>query len=373
MREVDTVARMGGDEFVVLCEAISPAQADQLGDRVVQTFRTPFLLDGHEALVTTSIGVAMTSAGRHASPAELLRDADTAMYRAKNTGRNTSEVFTEHMRAISLRRVEIETSLRPALEHGDLRVDFQPIHTRGGTLTGFEALARWPLPGRGLVPPTEFIPVAESTGLMGLLTDWVLEEGLAALSVWRARRPDLNLTLAVNMTASQMTNDRLRTTIDRTLIRHQLAPSVLCLEITESALITDDDLSHRFLHGLREQGVRLSIDDFGTGFSSLSYLTKLPVHELKIDQAFTAGLPDRQADVTVVASVVGLAHQLGLQALAEGVETDEQMAEVRRLGCDLVQGYLLGRPMPAREIDRFLLNSPPASNASAHDPENLRR
>lgn len=364
MCDTDTVARIGGDEFVVLCEEISPGQADQLADRILEAFRMPFLLDGNEAIVTTSIGVAVTAAGQHASPAELLRDADTAMYRAKNTGRNASEVFTDQMRVISLRRVEIETSLRPALERGDLQVFFQPIHTGAGVLTGFEALARWPLPGRGLVPPSEFIPVVESTGLMGPLTDWVLENGLGSLAGWRAQRPDLDLTLAVNMTASQMTNSRLRTTIDRTLARYGLPPRVLCLEITESALITDDELSHRFLHELREQGVRLSIDDFGTGFSSLSYLTKLPVHELKIDRAFTAGLPDRQADVTVVASVVGLAHQLGMRTLAEGVETDAQIAEVQRLGCDLVQGYLLGRPMPAQEIDRFLLTKPPSATAA---------
>jgi diguanylate cyclase (GGDEF)-like protein len=358
VRESDTVARIGGDEFVVLCETVSAALAHQLAERIVRAFRAPFVLDGHQALVTASIGVAVTAAGRRTSPADLLSDADTAMYRAKHSGRDASEVFTEQMRVISLRRIEIETSLRPALEHGDLQVHFQPIHTHESVLTGFEALARWPLPGHGMVPPSEFIPIAESTGLMGMLTDWVLEQGLAALAGWRVRRPDLDLTLAVNMTASQMTNDRLRTTIDRTLARHRLPPGVLCLEITESALITDDDLSHRFLHGLREQGVRLSIDDFGTGFSSLSYLAKLPVHELKIDRAFTTGLPDRQADVTIVASVVGLAHQLGMQALAEGVETDEQMTEVRRLGCDLVQGYLLGRPMSADEIDVFLLSSP---------------
>ncbi len=306
----------------------------------------------------------MTAQGQQTTPAELLRDADTAMYRAKHTGRNASEVFTDQLRTISLRRIEIETNLRPALERGDLQVHYQPIHTGAGVLTGLEALARWPLPGHGMVPPAEFIPVAESIGLIGQLTDWVLEEGLAALARWRTRRPDLDLTLAVNMTASQMANDRLRATIDRTLAQHRLPPGVLCLEITESALITDDAISDRFLRELREQGVRLSIDDFGTGFSSLSYLTKLPVHELKIDQSFTAGLPDRTADVTVVASVIGLAHQLGMQALAEGVETDDQIAEVRRLGCDLVQGYLLGRPMPAHEIDRFLLTRPPSSTAA---------
>jgi EAL domain-containing protein (putative c-di-GMP-specific phosphodiesterase class I) len=205
-----------------------------------------------------------------------------------------------------------------------------------------------------MVPPAEFIPVAEELGLFGPLTDWVLDEGLGELARWRRERPDLDLTLAVNIAATQMTNDNLQHSIDKALHNYQLPAEALCLEITESALVTDDDLSRRFLNRLRDQGVRLSIDDFGTGFSSLAYLTKLPVHELKIDRAFVARLPSSHADLAVVASVVGLAHQLGLQALAEGVETEEQLTTVRRLGCDLVQGYVSGPPMDADAIDRLL-------------------
>jgi EAL domain-containing protein (putative c-di-GMP-specific phosphodiesterase class I) len=276
------------------------------------------------------------------------------MYRAKHSGRNTAEPFTRAMRTTSLRRVEIETSLRPALDHGDFRLYFQPLFDTSCKLLGFEALTRWPLAGRGMVPPTEFIPVAEQAGLIGPLTNWVLNVGLHQLSKWRDTRPDLNLTLAVNITASQMTNADVQHSIDLMLNQTQLPPDALCLEISEGALVPDDPESRAFLHHLRQQGVQLSLDDFGTGYSSLAYLTKLPVHELKIDRAFVAQLPGHRGDMRVVASVVALAHHLSLRTVAEGVETQEQFDALKRLGCDVVQGYLLARPMPAHEIDRYL-------------------
>ena len=352
VRDIDTVARMDGDEFVVMCQGPSLSEIEILSERLVEAFRTPFVLDGTEVLVTASLGVAVADEG--ATVGDLLRDADTAMYRAKDSGRNTAEPFTRAMRTTSLRRVEIETSLRPALEHGDFRLYFQPLFDTSCKLLGFEALTRWPLAGRGMVPPTEFIPVAEQAGLIGPLTHWVLDVGLHQLSQWRDRRPDLDLTLAVNITASQMTNADVQHSIDLMLNRTQLPPAVLCLEIGEGALVTDDSTSRAFLQHVRGQGVQLSIDDFGTGYSSLSYLTKLPVHELKIDRAFVAELPGHHSDMRVVASVVALAHHLSLRAVAEGVETQEQFDALRRLGCDVVQGYLLAKPMPAHEIDRYL-------------------
>jgi diguanylate cyclase (GGDEF)-like protein len=354
-RDADTVARLGGDEFVVLCEDIDPARAEQIAQRIVDAFRAPFVLDGHGTVVTASVGVAIADA--HATAAQLLRDADTAMYRVKHGGRNAAAPFTRSLRAISLRRVEIETGLRPALENGDLRLHFQPIHTVQGALTGLEALVRWPLPGRGMVPPTEFVAVAEETGLIAPLTAWALDDGLAALARWRRRRPELDLTLSINISPTQMT-PALHGVVGDALARHALPPAALCLEITERALVADDDGSRRLLGDLRDQGVRLSIDDFGTGYSSLAYLSRLPVHEIKIDRAFIGGLGARPSDTTVVASIVALAHQLGLQALAEGVETPEQLATIRRLRCDLAQGFLLARPMPARRIDRFLTRAP---------------
>jgi diguanylate cyclase (GGDEF)-like protein len=351
-RLTDTVARIGGDEFVVLCEGVTYRQGEQLGDRIVSAFEKVFDLDGEAATVTASVGIAF--AEPRATPASLLRDADTAMYRAKKSGRGGVARFTSDMHDITLHRIEIETQLRPALEHGELQLAYQPIHNSDGVLTGFEALSRWPLASRGMVPPSEFIPIAEESGLIQRLTEWALDEGLAALAGWRQDHPELDLTLAVNIAASQTLGDELERTIDLTLDRHGVPARALCLEITESSLVTTDVRSHRFLRRLRDHGVRLSIDDFGTGYSSLSYLTKLPVHELKIDRAFISGLPQNMSDVTVVASVVGLAHQLGLTVLAEGVETDDQLATVRRLGCDRFQGYLNGRPMAAEDVDRLL-------------------
>jgi EAL domain-containing protein (putative c-di-GMP-specific phosphodiesterase class I) len=304
----------------------------------------PFIIGGTEATVTASIGCAL--AEPDATPAALLRDADTAMYRAKHSGRNAVTPFTHEMREITVRRVEVETGLRPALERRELALHYQPLHRIDGTILGFEALARWPLPGRGMVSPAEFIPIAESSGLIGALTDWAINQGLEDLAGWRRVHPELDLTLSVNITASQMTTDDLRTTIDAALARHQLPPSALCIEMTEGALVTDDPRNIDFLTALRNQGIRLSIDDFGTGYSSLSYL--------KIDRSFITGLPTTNGNVAVVASVVGLAHQLGMQALAEGVETADELSTLRRLGCDLVQGYLLARPMPAEEIERYL-------------------
>jgi diguanylate cyclase (GGDEF)-like protein len=350
--ETDTVARIGGDEFAILCGGRSLADAQQLCDHVVAAFQAPFEVDGEEAMVTASVGVAVADSAAGAS--DLLRDADMAMHQAKHSGRNATESFTHEMRDLTRRRVDVETHLRSALEHDDLRLHFQPILDTSGTLRGFEGLARWTLAGRGTVPPTEFIPVAESTGLIGSLTDWALDVGLQALARWRDARPNLNLTLAINIAASQMGDESLRRTIDVALKRNRLPAGCLCLEITESALVADGARSSTFLQGLRKQGVLLSIDDFGTGYSSLSYLTKLPVHELKVDRSLIAGLPSRARDMAVVASVVGLAHQLGLRALAEGVESEEQLAAVNRLGCDAIQGFLLARPMPADEVDLYL-------------------
>ncbi|EYR64946.1 membrane protein [Actinotalea ferrariae CF5-4] len=351
-RPEDTVARLGGDEFVVLSEGVTETEAGELAELVVKEFQRPFVLDERVMTVTASAGVALDRPGT--TPAELLRDADTAMYRAKNGGRNAAASFTAELRDISLRRVEIEVGLRPALEHGELALHFQPVLLADGSLRGFEALSRWPMAGRSMISPAEFIPVAEATGLMAPLTEWALDVGLAALADWR-RRPGLeDLGLSVNVSPVQVGDVRLEEAVTDALRRHDVPPEALTLEITESALLDADAVTRRFISRMRERGVRLSIDDFGTGFSSLAYLTRLEVHELKIDRAFVAGLPGRHGDATVIASVVGLAHQLGLTTVAEGVETDEQLSVVRRLGCDKVQGYLLGRPMPAQEVDRYL-------------------
>lgn len=361
-RATDTVARFGGDEFAVLCDGVTDHEAEHLAERIVQAFQVPFIVNEREMVVTASVGLAL--ADSDATPSELLHDADMAMYRAKEGGRNVAAPFTPEMRAVSLRRVEIETQLRPALEDGQLHLQFQPLFTADGALTRFEALARWQVPGRGMVTPGEFIPVAESSGLMGPLTTWALDVGLRELAGWRGRRPDLDLTLSVNVSPTQMT-PALHGVIDQVLRHHSLPPASLCLEITEGALVGDDAPTRQFLWDLREQGVRLSIDNFGTGFSSLAYLAKLPVHEVKVDRALIAELPHSRSHATIVASVVELAHQLGFHAVAEGVENGEQLATVRQFGVDLVQGYLLGRPVPAAQIERLLGSAQSPAPASA--------
>jgi diguanylate cyclase (GGDEF)-like protein len=350
-RDGDTVARLGGDEFVVLCDAIIPAQAERLAQRIVQAFQAPFVVAGNEAAVTASVGVVIAEIG--ATAADLLHDADTAMYRAKRGGRNAATPFTPEMRMSAHRHVEIESGLGPALDRGDLRLHYQPIYTTSNALTGFEALARWSIPGRGAIAPNEFIPIAEATGAITRLTTWALDEGLRKLASWRRERAQSDLTLSVNISASQIT-PALQGVVGGALARHGVPPSALRLEITEVALVNDHEVNRRLLGDLRALGVQLSIDDFGTGFSSLAYLVQLPVDEIKIDRFFISGLPARQTDTTVVASVVALAHQLGLRAVAEGVETEAQLSAVRRLGCDLVQGYLLGRPTDSDGVDHLL-------------------
>ena len=354
VRETDTVARIGGDEFVILCESLERRPAKALAERIVRAFQKPFMLDAQRASVTCSVGMAFALPAGVTTSNDLLRDADAAMYNVKQSGRNAAGAFTDGMKKIIDRRLRIENGIGPALHNRELCLHFQPIHDTNARLTGFEALARWPVTGHGMVPPTEFIPIAEKLGLIDMLTEWVLDEGLGALAGWRRHLPDSNLTLAVNITASQMAGSSLSRVVKKSLERHNLPSNALCLEITESAFVTDTFLTHSFLGELHDHGVRLSIDDFGTGYSSLSYLTRLTVDELKIDQTFIAGLPSSPDDVTIVGAVIGLAHQLGLKAVAEGVETEGQMKLLRELDCDPVQGYLLGHPMAASEMGSFI-------------------
>ena len=351
-RSTDTVVRLGGDRFGVLCEGIAAGEAEQLADQIVQSFRAAFACDGEQIYATVSIGVSV--AQEAATPVELLRDADTAMHRAKRGGRDSSALFTHEMRAVKMRRSDIEGSLRAALHGQHLRLDYQPICTVRGALTGFEALVRWPLAGRGMVPPLDFLPVAEASGLLAELTDLVLGKAIAQLAVWRRQHPGRDLTLAVNLTASQLLDADLEGGLTSRLLRYQVPARALCLEIPEPALLVDDLLVQERMQRLHATGVRLAVDNFGTGSSSLSHLAKLPIQEIKIDRSFIAGLPSRQGDVTVVASLVGLAQRLGLTAVAVGVESSDQLAAVGRLGCERVQGYLLGRPMAAGDIDRLL-------------------
>jgi diguanylate cyclase (GGDEF)-like protein len=357
LRPGDTVARFGGDEFVVLCEDLgSTGEALNVAERLRDALASPFHVRGREIALTASIGIALTSTSSHDTPDALLRDADAAMYRAKERGRDRVELFDDHMRSRALARLETESTLRRAIEQNELRVHYQPvIDLPTGRATGLEALVRWEHPERGLVAPSEFIPVAEETGLIVGLGAFVLTEACTQVARWNNRRPDEPpLTVSVNLSAHQLRARGLRELVTEALQHSRLEPRLLCLEITETALVEDADSNRAALDSLKDLGVILAVDDFGTGYSSLLYLRRFPVDMLKIDRSFVLGLETNAEDTAIVSGVIGLAQALGLQAVAEGVETPEQAACLRRLGCPLAQGYHWSKPLTPRQTERWL-------------------
>ncbi|MCU1369837.1 MAG: diguanylate cyclase domain protein [Ilumatobacteraceae bacterium] len=351
LRPGDTLARFGGDEFVLLCKGLS-GEADALGiaERIAVAMTEPLNWGEGDLIMTVSTGIALTSSP-HTSGESLLRDADTAMYRAKEAGRSRSAVFAEPMRGSAVRRLETELSLRQALAEGELEVYYQPIvDLPGGRITGTEALVRWQHPIRGLVGPDEFIPIAEETGLIIPLGAWVLREAVRQTMAWHELEGCADLSVAVNLSAAQLKRVDLIDTVESVLRDTGMAPSLLKLEITESVLMDEAARSERILHALKALGVKLSIDDFGTGYSSLSYLKRFPVDAVKIDRAFVDGLGEDAADSAIVDAVVRMADALQLDTIAEGVETPLQMRELIQLGCRSAQGYLFARPQPAAEL-----------------------
>ena len=357
LRPGDTVARFGGDEFVVLCDDLShPGEAVYVAERLREALATPFHLGGREICLTASIGIALASTSTHDTPDALLRDADAAMYRAKERGRDRVELFDDHMRSRAMARLETESTLRRAIDQGQLRVHYQPvIELATGRATGLEALVRWQHPERGLVPPGEFIPLAEETGLIVGLGRFVLEEACRQAARWNGRCPDRPpLTVSVNLSAHQLHTRGLRELVAEVLQQTRLQPELLCLEITETALVEDADISRAALDSLKDLGVTLAVDDFGTGYSSLLYLRRFAVDVLKIDRSFVVGLGTSAEDTAIVSGVVGLAQALGLQAVAEGVETPEQVVLLKGLGCALAQGYHWSEPLTARQTERWL-------------------
>ncbi len=357
LRPGDTVARFGGDEFVVLCEELSAAgEAVTVAERLRDALASPFHVRGREIGLTASIGIALASTSSHDTPDALLRDADAAMYRAKERGRDRVELFDDHMRSRAMARLETESTLRRAIEQTELRVHYQPvIELATGRATGLEALVRWEHPERGLVPPSEFITVAEETGLIVGLGAYVLAEACTQVARWNHRRPDGEpLTVSVNLSPHQLRARGLRELVAEALQHTGLDPRLLCLEITETALVEDADSNRAALDSLKDLGVTLAVDDFGTGYSSLLYLRRFPVDVLKIDRSFVVGLETNAEDTAIVSGVVGLAQALGLQAVAEGVETPEQAACLRQLGCPLAQGYHWSKPLTARQTERWL-------------------
>jgi diguanylate cyclase (GGDEF)-like protein/PAS domain S-box-containing protein len=360
VRPSDTVARFGGDEFVVLCDdADSEDDAVEVAGRILEALGQPFLLSGREVMVSASVGIAVANGNESGGAEALVRDADAAMYRAKERGKARFEIFDDAIRMRAVRRLETEQALRRALERGELEVMYQPgvwIATRH--IAAVEALVRWRHPERGLVSPAEFIPVAEETGLIVPLGDFVLEQA-AALSArlqWAAA-PGMTMTMAVNLSARQLSDPALVDRIRTLLFAHGLPPRSLSLEITESVLMEDAETATRMLQDLKDLGVYLAVDDFGTGYSSLAYLKRFPVDALKVDKSFVDGLGREAEDSAIVRTIVALAQTLGLETVAEGVETPEQLDELAALGCTFAQGYYFAMPMQAAELEAALRRS----------------
>ena len=350
----DLLARLGGDEFTVLLAPGSGLDAARRrAKRVLAALAVPFPIDGHAVVVTTSVGVAFGEAGGRA--AELLRDADVAMYQAKQAGKARYAVYDGSMRAAAVMRLALESDLRQALERDELRVYYQPkVALATGRIAGVEALVRWQHPTRGLLAPGTFIPLAEETGLILPLGRWVLAAACAQLVAWRERYPASGLLLGVNVSARQLQRGDLAAEVAAILAASGLAPGALKLELTESVLMEDAVATGRAIRDLRGLGVQLILDDFGTGYSSLAYLKRLPLDALKIDRSFVAGLGTDPEDAAIVRAVVSLARALDLLVVAEGVETAEHAAALRALGCDLGQGMHFAAPLPPDELATLL-------------------
>jgi diguanylate cyclase (GGDEF)-like protein/PAS domain S-box-containing protein len=354
VRVGDTVGRVGGDEFVVVAEDFDDtSEVVFLADRIIEAVSEPLELRGLEVHPGASIGIAVATDSA-ATADKLLRDADLSMYRAKERGGGCAELFDDELYARALARLELEAELRRAIEEEQLRVFYQPVVSFDGRVSGFEALVRWEHPERGLVGPVDFIPLAEETGLVVPLGAWVLEKAVAQVAKWQAKiDPDLHLS--VNLSSRQLADPELPAMVGRILEESGLPAEQLCLELTETALIEDPQIADRCLTDLRALGVRIGVDDFGTGYSSLIYVRRFPVQVLKLDRLFVAGLGESSEDETIAGSVIHLAHELGLEAVAEGVETLDQLKALDSLGCDLAQGFYWSKPRPADEIELVLL------------------
>jgi diguanylate cyclase (GGDEF)-like protein/PAS domain S-box-containing protein len=356
LRAGDTLARFGGDEFAVLCEEVEDvSDAMNVAERLAAVFAQPFMLDGRPITVSASLGIAMAGAA-DTQPDALLGDADSAMYRAKERGRDRIEMFDDEMRARAMERLETEAALRSAIDEDQLVVHYQPIVGLASEhVIGVEALVRWRHPERGLVPPLDFIPLAEETGLIVPIGTHVLGEACRTIAGWNAAHPDrAPLAVSVNLSARQLASPGLPEVVGGILEQTGLAPDLLCLEITESVLMEDADTSRDLLDALKRLGVTIAVDDFGTGYSSLLYLRRFPVDVLKIDRSFVAGLGSVSEDSAIVSGVVSLAHALGLRSVAEGVEEPSQAVQLGMLGCDQAQGFYWSKPLEFEALGAWL-------------------
>jgi diguanylate cyclase (GGDEF)-like protein/PAS domain S-box-containing protein len=369
VRVEDVVARIGGDEFsILLTGPVTPTNAGILARRVVEMIRRPYIIDGEIIGIGASVGVALAPQDG-ASSVTLMKRADLALYRAKSEGGNNVRFFEPGVDALLLTRRTVERDLRRALRQDELDVHYQPLlDMRSQSVHGFEALVRWHHPERGLLLPSEFIAVAEETGLIVPLGARVLRLATAQAVAWGG-----DVSVAVNLSAVQFADGKLVDTVRAALERTGLAPHRLELEITESVLLRDSAATLDTLHALRGLGVRISMDDFGTGYSSLRYLRSFPFDKIKIDQSFVHEMFSNEECATIIEAVIGIGRRLGIATTAEGVETDAQMDRLREEGCDMVQGFLIGRPVPAAEAARYLTVSNPATRELETDVRTAQR
>ena len=371
VRSQDLVARLGGDEFVILMEDLrDPAEGLEIADRVLHALALPLTINGTEVLPGASMGLTFGDMGGR-KVEEILRDADLAMYEAKNAGRGRIAVFDSSMHERVAEKLSLESDLRHAIGEGKLTLQFQPIYALAPyVLSGFEALARWVHPERGAVSPAVFVALAEESGYIAALTGWVLDRSLAQLAHWDTIAPHMqHVTVNVNLSGRDLTRPDLVDEVTSILARHGIAPQRLTLEITETTLMGRLDDALGIMNTLRALGVRFSIDDFGTGYSSLAYLSKLPIDSLKIDRSFVIALRERPHNVEIVKAILTLGQALGRKIVAEGIETADQLSMLRALGVNFGQGYLLSRPLDPDMVPALLLLGIPAS---ATDDEALR-
>ncbi len=362
VRPGDTVARLGGDEFTILLEdLVDEEQATGVAERIVEALRTPLVVCGRELFVTSSVGIAI-SRGDTQTPEALLHDADTAMYQAKTSGKAQAVIFDRSMNVDAMGRLEMESDLRRALSLDELRVYYQPIMSLDSSdVSEVEALVRWEHPKRGLIEPGKFIPLAEETGLIVPLGYWVLQEACRQACEWHASYPDQrHLTVSVNLSARQLQEPDLVERVASVLSETGLSADFLKLEITETVMVGNSDTTIPKLHALKALGIRLAVDDFGTGYSSMAYLSRLPLDTLKIDRSFIEKMGKHGSDEAIVRAIVGLAKTLNLCITSEGIETAEQLAELKTLGCDQGQGFLFSRPLPKSAVEAFFEAQPTA-------------
>jgi diguanylate cyclase (GGDEF)-like protein len=354
LRATDTIARLGEDEFTILsAECPDAGTARVIARRLNDVLSEPVRLDGRPVYTSGSIGVLLPG-GADLTAEEVMRDADAAMHAAKRRGKARFELFDAGMRGSAMERLELEADLRRALETDELVPFFQPIvDTQSGAIRAVESLVRWEHPERGLVPPGDFLAICEETGLMRPLGRRMMREAIAQVERWREWF-GIDLHLSLNLSVMELDQPDLLEAVGAALRDAGAEPSMLCLEITEHALMTQASHCLENLAALDALGVELALDDFGTGYSSLAYLRQLPITILKIDRAFMTGDVLEPADAAVIEAVIGLARALGLRPVAEGVETEAQWSELKRLGCEFAQGFLFSRPLPAAELGRLL-------------------